>query len=114
MKTSIPKISELNKNLQDWWDSLPKTQRVNVMAGIVGADIAAKPWASVPMATKKLMQIMYYNFKNAGAKEEPVERLDEFHTVRYPWQVDYMTSDEYMDSKDQVAICSCGESIDSL
>jgi len=63
---------------------------------------------------KKLMQIMYYNFKNAGAKEEPVERLDEFHTVRYPWQVDYMTSDEYMDSKDQVAICSCGESIDSL
>ena len=70
-------------NLQDWWDSLPKTQRVNVMAGIVGADVAAKPWASVPMAIKKLIQIMYYNFKNVGAKEEPVERLDEFHTGRY-------------------------------
>ncbi|MGH7800893.1 MAG: hypothetical protein ACREOW_09740 [Thermodesulfobacteriota bacterium] len=71
-------------NLQDWWDSLPKPQRVNVMAGIVGADIAAKPWASVPMATKKLIQIMYYNFKNVGTQGEPVERLDEFHTVRYP------------------------------
>lgn len=85
------------------------------MAGIIGADIAAKPWASIPMATKKLMQIMYYNFKNTGAKEETVERLDEFHAViRYPGQAYYMTSDKYMDSKDHVAICSCGESIDSL
>ncbi|HLE25809.1 MAG TPA: hypothetical protein VI935_09185 [Thermodesulfobacteriota bacterium] len=84
------------------------------MAGIVGADIAAKPWASVPMATKKLMQIMYYNFKNAGAQEEPVESLHEFHTDIYPWQIDFMTSNEDMDSKDQVVICSCGESIDSL
>ena len=42
-------------NLQDWWDSLRRTQRVNVMAGIVGADVAAKAWASVPMAIKKLI-----------------------------------------------------------